>query len=122
MKPEYISRVIRFFNKWWQHSNSAFTPMTCFPYLGAEITRLREAKGLTPQNLAQLVGVRETTILNLEAGRFFKADLLERILSSLGCHLMIAQDNANSPLECAENKATYLWTQKGDKGDKRGIE
>ena len=118
MKPEYISRVVRFFNKWWQHFNSASTPMTCFPYLGAEITRLREARGLTSQSLAQLVGVRDITILNLEAGKYFKADLLEGILSSLGCHLMLAQDNENSPLEYTGNNATFLWTQKGDK---RGI-
>ena len=83
--------------------------MTCFPYLGSELARLREARGLTPQNLAQLVGVRDITILNLEAGKYFKADLLEQILTSLGCHLTITPDNAERTLECAENAASYSY-------------
>ena len=74
--------------------------MTCFPYLGGEIAKLRKARGITLQQFAQLVGVREATILNLEAGKYFKADLLEWILSSLGCHLMIAQDNLH---------VTFIW-------------
>lgn len=94
-------------NKWWQHFNSALTSMTCFPYLGGELARLREARGLTPQNLAQLIGVRDVTILNLEAGKFFKADLLEQILTSLGCHLAIAPDDVDRTLVCAESAASY---------------
>jgi len=81
--------------------------MTCFPYLGSEIARLRASKGLTPQKLAQMVGVRDVTILNLEAGKFFKADLLEQILTSLGCHLTITPDNANKTLQCAESSTAY---------------
>ena len=69
--------------------------MTCFPYLGSEISRLREARGLTPKNLAQLLGVREVTILNIEAGKFFKADLLEQILATLGCRLTISDELAS---------------------------
>ena len=83
--------------------------MTCFPYLGSEISRLREARGLTPKNLAQLLGVREVTILNIEAGKFFKADLLEQILASLGCRLTIIPANDDRPLECAENAASYSY-------------
>lgn len=81
--------------------------MTCFPYLGGELARLREARGLTPQNLAQLVGVHDVTILNFEAGKFFKADLLEQILTSLGCHLAIAPDDVDRTLVCAESAASY---------------
>ena len=73
--------------------------MSNFPYLGVQIARLREAKGLSPQNLAQLVGVRDVTILNLEAGKFFKADLLEQILTSLGCHLTIMPDRNDGVLQ-----------------------
>lgn len=81
--------------------------MTCFPYLGGELARLREARGLTPHNLAQLVGVHDVTILNFEAGKFFKADLLEQILTSLGCHLAIAPNDVDRTLVCAENAASY---------------
>lgn len=81
--------------------------MTCFPYLGGELARLRKARGLTPQNLAQLVGVRDVTILNFEAGKFFKADLLEQILTSLGCHLAIAPDDVDRTPVCAESAASY---------------
>ena len=77
--------------------------MTCFPYLGSEISRLRKARGLTPKNLAQLLGVREITILNIEAGKFFKADILEQILTSLGCRLTIIPDNGSKSLESVKD-------------------
>ena len=76
--------------------------MACFSYLGSEIARLREARGLTPKNLAQLLGVRVITILNIEAGKFFKADLLEQILTSLGCRLTIIPDNKGKSFESVQ--------------------
>ena len=90
--------------------------MTCFPYLGSEISRLREARGMTPKNLAQLLGVREITILNIEAGKFFKADILEQILTSLGCRLTIIPDNGSKSLESLEDAmldklASKRWTR-----------
>lgn len=83
--------------------------MTCFPYLGSEISRLRKARGLTTKNLAQLLGVREVTILNIEAGKFFKADILEQILTILGYRLTIIPVNDDRTLECAENVASYAY-------------
>ena len=63
--------------------------MTYFPYLGTELARLREKNGLSPQALAQQLGLREVTILNLEDGKFFKPDIVEQILTYFKCRLVI---------------------------------
>ncbi|MBO7534753.1 MAG: DNA (cytosine-5-)-methyltransferase, partial [Victivallales bacterium] len=82
--------------------------MTYFPYLGGEIARLREAKGLSPQKLAEQLGLRDITILNLEAGKFFKPEIVEQILNYFGCRLAIAPiDNSSQGMFCAEAQATY---------------
>ena len=81
--------------------------MTHFPYLGAEVARFRKNRGLTTENLARQVGVREVTIQNLETGKFFKADLLEQVLTCLGAHLAVIPDTADKVLSCAEEAVSY---------------
>lgn len=66
--------------------------MTHFSYLGNEIVRLREAKGLTSQMLAQKLGMRERTLHSLETGKFFKAGVIEQILTFFDCRLAIIAD------------------------------
>ena len=69
--------------------------MVCFSYLGSEIARLRNARGMTPKNLAQLIDDHEVTILNPEVGKSIGTDLLEMILTSLGLCLTVITDNGN---------------------------
>lgn len=63
--------------------------MSYFPYLGTELARLRKKNGLSPQALAQQLGLREVTILNLEDGKFFKPDVVEQILTFFKCRLAV---------------------------------
>ena len=82
--------------------------MTYFPYLGGEIAKLRKAKGLSPQNLAEQLGLRDVTIINLEAGKFFKPEIVEQILNYFGCRLAIAPvENTGQGMFCAEAEPTY---------------
>ena len=83
--------------------------MTFFPYLGTELAHLREKNGLSPQELAQQLGLREVTILNLEDGKFFKPDIVEQILTYFGCRLAIKPIQDTNATQCAEKKAAYKY-------------
>lgn len=81
--------------------------MTYFPYLGTELARLRERNGLSPQALAQQLGLQEVTILNLEDGKFFKPHLVEQILTYFKCRLAIEPLQDTNAIQCAEAHAVY---------------
>lgn len=63
--------------------------MSDFSYLGSELSKLRQSKNVSPATLADYCGVRETTIRNFEAGRFFNPSLLNSILNYFNCRLTI---------------------------------
>jgi len=53
--------------------------------IGARITELREAKGLTIQALADLAGLQRPNVSRIEAGRYNTGiDILARIAGVLG--------------------------------------
>lgn len=56
--------------------------------VGAGIRVLRDARGLTQAQLAELVGVERTSITNIEKGRQrLGLDLLDKIATALGMRL-----------------------------------
>jgi transcriptional regulator with XRE-family HTH domain len=54
---------------------------------GARLRALRDAKGLSADGLAKLMGVHRNTVFGLERGeRWIGADMLEKACSVLGVH------------------------------------
>lgn len=83
--------------------------MSCFSYLGQQIAHLREAHGLSQKAVASYLGIRETTIRNFENGKFFKADVLEQLLTFFKCRLDIVPNQKDDALICAEPRTAYAY-------------
>ncbi len=61
--------------------------------LGAEMSRLRNLRGYSIRELAELSGYATNTILSIEKGKFSpRFEIVEKILSVLGAHLEIVID------------------------------
>ena len=69
--------------------------MSDFSYLGPELSKLRQSKNVSSTALADYCGVRETTIRNFEAGKFFNPALLNSILQYFNCRLTIKPSDAD---------------------------
>ena len=62
--------------------------------LGAEMSRLRNLRGYSIRELAELSGYATNTILSIEKGKFSpRFEIVEKILSVLGAHLEIVIDD-----------------------------
>lgn len=58
--------------------------------IGREVRALRESKGLTTEQLAELSGVARSTITKIELGKWSAGiDLIERIIHPMGGKLSI---------------------------------
>ena len=69
--------------------------MSDFSYLGPELSKLRQSRNVSSAALADYCGVREVTIRNFEAGKFFNPALLNNILKYFNCRLTIAQSDVD---------------------------
>ena len=57
---------------------------------GEKIKELREAKGMTQQNLADLTGTKKSNISRMESGRYNPSlDFLVKVASSMGKELSV---------------------------------
>lgn len=85
--------------------------------VGAGIKQLRNARGLTQAQLAELVGVERTSITNIEKGQQrLGLDLLDKIATALGmrltmrlepldaCGVLVVDDQPNGPQSPLEQK------------------
>lgn len=60
--------------------------------IGAKIRDIRKKQGMTQQQLADLCGIKRTTICKIESGKFnVSVDMLGRILSPLRAELDIKE-------------------------------
>ena len=61
---------------------------------GQKMARLRNLRGQSIRELAELTGYATNTILSIEKGKFSpRFEIVEKILSELGAHLEIVIDN-----------------------------
>ena len=68
--------------------------------LGAEMARLRNLRGYSIRELAELTGFATNTILSIEKGKFSpRFEIVERILSVLGAHLEIVMDDDDDDID-----------------------
>lgn len=68
--------------------------------LGAEMSRLRNLRGYSTRELAELTGYTATTINNIECGRFSpRFEIVEKILSALGAHINIVMDEEDDDID-----------------------
>lgn len=59
-------------------------------YIGKRIAEIRQAKGLSIRQLAELCGVSAQNITKIEHGRYnVSVDILGKITNALGCELRI---------------------------------
>lgn len=66
--------------------------------IGAGIRQLRKARGLTQAQLAQLVGVERTSIVNVEKGQQrLGIDLLDKLAAALGMRLVMRLEPLDAP-------------------------
>ncbi|MDH4396198.1 MAG: helix-turn-helix transcriptional regulator [Limnobacter sp.] len=80
--------------------------MKTFDELGYELAKLRQAKGLTQKELAQLAGLGQSTLARFETGgvaEFGSAKLL-RLLNVLGCELAFTKTDNSFTLQDALNE------------------
>ena len=68
--------------------------MSNFSYLGQELSALRQSRKISSAALAEYCGVREVTIRNFEAGKFFNTILLDHILNYFHCRLTIKPEDS----------------------------
>ena len=60
-------------------------------YIGKRVAEIRQAKGLSIRQLAELCGVSAQNITKIEHGRYnVSIDILGKICEALGCKLDIA--------------------------------
>ena len=60
--------------------------------IGLSIKSVRQCKGLTQEQLAELSGMSRTTISKIEAGKFNASiDLIEKLIKPLGAELDIKE-------------------------------
>jgi len=61
--------------------------------IGAKLKELREEKGLSVRQLAELTGVNYSNISKIESGRYSVGiDILSRITDALGAKIEIVKD------------------------------
>ena len=59
--------------------------------IGQQIRARRESSGLTVEQFATLAGIKPTTAISIEQGRFtMAADKLDAMLQHIGCQLTVA--------------------------------
>ena len=68
--------------------------------LGAEMSRMRNLRGYSIRELAELTGFATNTILSIEKGKFSpRFEIVEKILSVLGAHLEIVMDDDDDDID-----------------------
>lgn len=85
--------------------------------LGEKIKRVRKKRGLTQEQLAELIDISSRNLSNIELGQNFpKAETLERILKSLDITTeeLFANEHIKSPKELLENIYACLDNVKSD--------
>ena len=85
--------------------------------LGEKIKRVRKKRGLTQEQLAELIDISSRNLSNIELGQNFpKAEPLEKILKSLDITTeeLFANEHIKSPKELLENIYACLDNVKSD--------
>ena len=85
--------------------------------LGEKIKRVRKKRGLTQEQLAELIDISSRNLSNIELGQNFpKAETLEKILKSLDITTeeLFANEHIKSPKELLENIYACLDKLKSD--------
>lgn len=85
--------------------------------LGEKIKRMRKQKGLTQEQLAEIVDISSRNLSNIEVGANFpKAETLERLLTALGVTTeeFFANDHIKSNDELISQINFYINTAKDD--------
>lgn len=85
--------------------------------LGEKIKRIRKNRGLTQEQLAELIDISSRNLSNIELGQNFpKAETLEKILKSLNITTeeLFANEHIKSSKELLENIYNYLDKVKSD--------
>lgn len=85
--------------------------------LGEKIKRMRKQKGLTQEQLAEIVDISSRNLSNIEVGANFpKAETLEKLLMALGVTTeeLFANDHIKSNFELIEDINFYINSVKED--------
>ena len=65
-------------------------------YIGQRVAEIRQMKGLSIRQLADLCGVSAQNITKIEHGRYnVSVDILGKICDALGCKIEIVKKEAN---------------------------
>lgn len=85
--------------------------------LGEKIKRLRKQRGLTQEQLAEMVDISPRNLSNIEVGvSFVKAETLEKIIDSLNVSTeeLFANEHIKTNLELLAEIDKYINKIKGD--------
>lgn len=86
--------------------------------LGEKIKRMRKQKGLTQEQLAEIVDISSRNLSNIEVGANFpKAETLERLLTALNISTeeLFANDHIKTNSELLEDINFYINSAKDDR-------
>lgn len=85
--------------------------------LGEKIKRFRKLRGLTQEQLAEMVDISSRNLSNIEIGAsFVKSDTLEKILDALNISTeeLFANDHIKSNIELVKDIDNYISKVKND--------
>ena len=86
--------------------------------LGAKIKRIRKKRGLTQEQLAELIDISSRNLSNIEIGANFpKADTLEKLLNALKVTTeeLFANEHIKSNAELIKSINFYIESAKNDR-------
>ena len=86
--------------------------------LGAKIKRIRKKRGLTQEQLAELIDISSRNLSNIEIGvNFPKADTLEKLLKALEITTeeLFANEHIKSNAELVKSINFYIESAKNDR-------
>lgn len=85
--------------------------------LGEKIKRIRKSRGITQEQLAEMVDISSRNLSNIEIGAsFVKAETLEKILDSLNITTeeLFSNNHIKSNIELIKDIDFYINTVKND--------
>lgn len=95
--PDILARSMREMNDWLQSNYyDVVMPINHRQRIGNKIKMLRLNKGLKQSELSDKIGIHQSNITRIEAGRYSVGlDILQEIANALDCDLDIVSRNEN---------------------------
>lgn len=93
INPEYIAEVRQLIGDW--------------------IREFRKDKGLTQEQVGEMLGITEGTVCKIEAGKWLSLEMLIRLCVALDCFLFLVPKDSNDDLALVMRKRFEIMRAEG---------